>query len=140
MKTLLCAVCFLLGLAACSATSSIPDEPLQERYWRLTAIDDQAPQSTTHQAEPHIVFGNNLRVHGSDGCNRFNGAYATTAGLRLGQLASTMMACPPPVDALARDFTRALAATASYRITGRQVELLDAEGRVRLRLEATFLK
>ena len=140
MKTLLYAICFLLSLTACSPASSVPDEPLQERYWRLIEIDGKALPLTTHQTEPHIVFGSNGRAHGSDGCNRFNGAYAIDSGLHLSQLASTMMACPPPVDALARDFGRALAATTTYRIAGQQLELRDAEGRVRLRLEARFLK
>jgi hypothetical protein len=41
---------------------------------------------------------------------------------------------------MARAFSSALSATASYRIKGKQMSLLDADDQVRLRLEATFLK
>jgi hypothetical protein len=44
------------------------------------------------------------------------------------------------MDAVSHDFNQALVATVNYRIVGRQMDLLDAEGRVLMRLEATFLK
>jgi len=133
-------LCLSLLLSACSTAPAVPDEPLQERYWRAIEIDGQPLPASAGRAEAHVVLGANQRVHGSDGCNRLNGSYQTDKGLRFGQLASTMMACPPPVDALARTFTQALSATADYRIRGKRMELLDADGKVRLRLEATFLK
>ena len=118
----------------------MPDEPLQDRYWRAVEINGKPVRLSSERAEPHIVLSKDLRAHGSDGCNRFNGTYESAAGLRFGRMASTLMACVPPVDLLARDFSGALAATANYRIQGKQMELIDAEGRIRLRLEATFLK
>ncbi len=127
-------------LTACSTASSPPDEPLQDRYWRAVEMDGKPLALSPDAREPHVVLGQQQRAHGSDGCNRFTGSYQTDKGLRFGQLASTMMACPPPVDALARSFSQALSATADYRIRGKQMELLDAGGKVRLRLEATFLK
>lgn len=127
-------------LTACSATPAAPDEPLQERYWRAIALDGKALPATAGGAEPHVVLGANQRAHGSDGCNRFHGSYDISKGLRFGHLATTMMACPPPVNQQARAFTRALAATADYRIRGREMHLLDQDGQVRLRLEAVFLK
>ena len=133
-------ICSFLMLAACSTASSLPDEPLQERYWRAVEIDGKPLALSPGASEPHVVLGQQQRAHGSDGCNRFNGSWRTDKGLRFGQLASTMMACPPPIDAQARSFTQALSATADYRVRGKQMELLDADGKVRLRLEATFLK
>ncbi|MDP3538378.1 MAG: META domain-containing protein [Azonexus sp.] len=140
MKKLVSILCFTLSLAACSATSSVPDEPLQDRYWRAVEIDGQAVQVTNNRAEPHVVLAKDQRAHGSDGCNRFNGGYDATQGLRFSRMASTMMACIPPVDVMARAFSTALTETANYRIRGKQMELLDADGKVRMRLEATFLK
>jgi len=140
MKQLLSAICFVFGLVACSASPAVPDEPLQDRYWRVVEIDGKAIQAVASKSEPHVVLTSDLRAHGADGCNRFNGSYILADGLRFGHLASTMMACAPPVNTLAREFGRALAATASYRIHGKQLALIDADGRVRLRLEATFLK
>ena len=140
MIKLVSTICIFLVLAACSTASSPPDEPLQERYWRALEIDGKPIARPPGANEPHVVLGQQQRAHGSDGCNRFNGSWQTDKGLRFGQLASTMMACPPPIDAQARSFTQALSATADYRIRGKQMELLDADGKVRLRLEATFLK
>ena len=50
------------------------------------------------------------------------------------------MACIPPVDLMSREFNAVLIATNAYRIQGKQLILLDGEGRVRMRLEATALK
>ena len=138
MKKFLSALCFACGLVACSTSPTLPDEPLQDRYWRVVEIDGKAVQAAANRSEPHVVLASDLRAHGSDGCNRFNGSYTLVDGLRFGHLAST--ACVPPVDSLARAFSSALSATASYRIQGKQMSLLDADDRVRLRLEATFLK
>jgi len=139
MRNLLFTLPLSLLLAACAAAPGTPDEPLQDRYWRAVEIDGK-PVDKSSGGEPHVVLDKALRTHGADGCNRFNGSYQVDKGLRFGLLASTMMACPPPVDSQARAFTQALSATADYRIRGQVMELLDAQGKTRLRLEATFLK
>jgi heat shock protein HslJ len=46
------------------------------------------------------------------------------------------MACPPPLDAQERAFLEALQATAAVHIAGNTLELKDASGKVRMRLEA----
>ena len=130
----------LLGLSACAPVSSIPDESLLNTYWRALDIDGKPVVAVNDRNEPHFVLAAESRAHGSDGCNRFNGSYDLTQGLRFSRMASTMMACPPPVDGQAREFTSALSATTSYRINGKLIELSDLKGRVRLRLEATALK
>ena len=120
--------------------NSVPDESLLNTYWRAIDIDGKTVEVGRNSNEPHLVLGAENRAHGSDGCNRFNGTYDLSKGLRLGRLASTMMACVPPIDTQARAFSVALGATQTYRITGKLLELRDADGRVRLRLEATALK
>jgi heat shock protein HslJ len=139
MKLLSCLV-FFFTLAACAPISAVPDESLLNTYWRALEIDGKAVEVAGNRNEPHLVLSAENRAHGSDGCNRFNGTYDLSKGLRLGRMASTMMACMPPIDAQARAFSVALGATQSYRITGKLLELCDADGRVRLRLEATALK
>ena len=130
-----------LSLSACSSTPSMPDEPLLDRYWRAIEIEGKPVTVLNNRAEPHLVLAAENRTHGSDWCNRFNGSYETTAQtLRFGRLASTMMACIPPVDLMSREFNAVLIATNAYRIQGKQLTLLDGEGRVRMRLEATALK
>lgn len=125
-----------LFLSACSIANPVPDEPLLDCYWRVLEIAGKPVVVTNSRAEPHFVLDNRQRIHGSDGCNRFNGEYVSAQGLRFGVLASTRMACTPPVDATAGEFSSALSKTANYRIVGRQLELLDAEGRVLMRLDA----
>jgi heat shock protein HslJ len=51
-------------------------------------------------------------------------------------MATTQMACPPPVDALEKAFLQTMGATTSVRISGNTLELKDAAGKVRMRLEA----
>lgn len=119
---------------------SVPDESLLNTYWRALEIDGKAVEVAKNRNEPHLVLGGENRAHGADGCNRFNGTYDLSKGLRLGRMASTMMACTPPIDAQARAFLSALGATQSYRLAGRILELHDVDGRLRLRLEATALK
>ncbi len=139
MKLLFLA-CSLSLLTACVTAPDLSDEPLQDRYWRAIETDGKALPATGGRAEAHVVLGANQRAHGSDGCNRFHGGYDLSSGLRFGQLATTMMACPPPIDQQARAFAQALGATAGYRIHGKELQLFDQDGRQRLRLEAVFLK
>jgi heat shock protein HslJ len=52
-----------------------------------------------------IMFLEDDRVAGHSGCNRFMGGYQLTGeGLSFGQLAGTMMACPPPQMEVEREF------------------------------------
>lgn len=139
MKLLSCLV-FFFALGACAPISAVPDESLLNTYWRALEIDGKAVEVVANHNEPHLVLSAENRAHGSDGCNRFNGTYDQAKGLRLGRMASTMMACMPSVDAQARAFLVALTATQSYRIAGKRLELRDADGRLRLRLEATAFK
>jgi heat shock protein HslJ len=77
------------------------------------------------------------RVSGSTGCNRFTGTFTRTgASLRFSPLATTKMACPPTLDAQERAFLAALQATTALHLAGNTLELKDASGTVRMRLEA----
>jgi len=140
MKTLVSALLLGLALAGCANNSLSGDEPLTNRYWRVLEIDGQPAIVEDNRPEPHIVLGPDHRAHGSDGCNRYNGSFDDAGGLRFGRLASTRMACAPPVMAQAQQFMQATAATVDYRIKGKTLVLLDEVGRVRMRLEVTFLK
>ena len=139
MKQALALIVAAMG-AGCSASAAIPDEPLTDRYWRALAIDGKAVSAADNHSEPHIVLTGSGKTHGSDGCNRFNGAYELDRGLRFGGMASTRKACVPPIDTQAGRFSGALHATTAYVIRGRMLELIDADGRVRMRLESVALR
>jgi putative lipoprotein len=70
------------------------------------------------------------------GCNRMMGGYALDgAALAFSQVASTMMACPPPLDAQERFFAVALEAVTGWRMDGATLELLAGDAPL-VRLEA----
>lgn len=73
------------------------------------------------------------RLEGSDGCNRMWGPVEQTAKtLRIGPLASTRMACPPPVMAAADALHKALAAVDGARRGPGGTAVLTAAGRDRV--------
>jgi heat shock protein HslJ len=123
------------------ANKTIPDAELTNTYWRAVEIDGQPVTLQPRQREPHFVLTKDNRMHGYTGCNRVLGSYErTTAGLKFKQLVTTRRACPPPESAMEASFQRALNATVSYQLSGNNLALLDAKGRVRLRLKAQYLK
>jgi len=82
---------------------------------------------------------NTSAVHGKSGCNRFRGGWAQNGStVKLGPLASTMMACDPALMDLEQKFLKTLEAvtTVSYDTTG--AALLKApDGRIiKIRKEA----
>jgi hypothetical protein len=46
---------------ACSTSPTLPDEPLQDRYWRVVEIDGKAVQAAANKSEPHVVLASDLR-------------------------------------------------------------------------------
>jgi heat shock protein HslJ len=115
-----------------------PDAALMGTYWRAVAIDGSPVAPQPKKREAHLVLSaEGTRVSGSTGCNRFTGTFTQTGdSLRFSQIASTKMACPPPLNTQEQAFLEALNATAAMHISGNTLELKDASGKVRLRLEA----
>jgi heat shock protein HslJ len=123
------AAALLAGLAGCGSGISL-DEPIEGPTWRLAQLGDEpvAPGS-----DAQVQFDRSSgRVSGSGGCNRLSGTF-TRAGstLKIGQLASTRMACLDPArGANEAQFISALQSTASYSLAGPgRLALLDARGR-----------
>jgi heat shock protein HslJ len=129
-------------LAACAAGPAVPpaDVPLFETSWRAVELGGEPVESDGAERAPRLVLsaeqGN--RVQGTTGCNGFAGPFERSGDrLDFGVLATTRMACQPPVDEVEYVFLRALEETVSYRLHGETLELLDANGRVRARFEAS---
>ncbi|MGJ3702208.1 META domain-containing protein [Variovorax sp. AFSI2.2] len=124
------------ALSACGSGISL-DEPIEGPVWRLAQLGGE-PVAPGGDAQ--IQFDRSSgRVSGSGGCNRVSGSF-TRSGvtLRIGQLASTRMACADPVrGANEAQFVSALQTTASYRLAGPgRLALLDASGRTVAMLNA----
>jgi len=125
------------ALAGCGSGISL-DEPIEGPVWRLVQLGNEP---VAPGGEAQIQFDRSSgRVSGTGGCNRVSGSF-TRSGitLRIGQLASTRMACADPVrGANEAQFISALQTTASYRLAGPgQLALLDASGRTVATLNAT---
>jgi heat shock protein HslJ len=137
----LLSIMVLLLVGAGSAAAG-PDAALTGAYWRALAIDGKPAVPLPKKREAHIMFiaeGN--RMSGSTGCNRFTGTFTQSGdSLHFSPLAVTKMACPPALDTQERAFLAALQATAAMHLAGNTLELKDASGKVRLRLEACAAK
>jgi heat shock protein HslJ len=115
-----------------------PEAALTGTYWRAVEISGSPVAHLPKKREAHLIFsaeGN--RVSGSTGCNRFTGTFTESGvSLHFSPLATTKMACPGPLDAQERAFLEALQASAAMHLAGNTLELKDASGKVRMRLEA----
>jgi copper homeostasis protein (lipoprotein) len=124
------------------AREALAQASLTNTYWRPVEIDGEAVILEAGQREPHFVLASEgKRVQGSTGCNRIMGSFEQDPdGFRFEGLASTRMACPPAIAQLEIRFLDALNAVASQRVIGESLELRDASGQLRMRLESRYLR
>ena len=110
--------------------------------WRLVQIDGQPVRVASGQREPWLQLsaqGNRVRGHG--GCNDISGRFDQGSdGLLFKQMDRTPKACTHEAAAQEAGYMTALQATASRQIVGEALQLRDAQGRVRLRFEALYLR
>jgi heat shock protein HslJ len=122
-----------IGLLAGCASGISLDEPIEGPVWRLEQLGGEPVSSTGDpQRDPQLQFDRRGRVSGSGGCNRVSGTFERDGNsLKMGQLASTRMACADPArSASEAQFFAALQSTASYRLQGpSRMSLLDSGGR-----------
>jgi uncharacterized lipoprotein YbaY/heat shock protein HslJ len=108
---------------------------LADTYWRIAVLKGEVLEAAEGRPEASLVLRTDPQWQASAtiGCNRMVGSYEATegGGLTFGRLASTMMACPPPLDARERALTEVLAETREYGIEGPALVLYD-ERRERL--------
>lgn len=110
--------------------------------WRLIALnngEDGGDQRAGETTEIHMEFGDDGRVSGHAGCNRFSGPYtadAATRRFRAGPLMTTRMACPQPDGRVDQEtlFLAALARGETYRRSGESLEIRSGDGA----LQASF--
>jgi heat shock protein HslJ len=135
-------VIFLVVAWGAAAWAESPDAPLLETYWKAMKIGEAPVTVPSGQREPHLVLttkGN--RVRGFTGCNRLMGVFAQDGdSISFKGLATTKMACSPPLNNQESAFLRALEATTRLHIAGDSLELRDASGKVLMRLEARYLR
>ena len=116
--------------------------PLLNSRWRGVEIDGQPVTVAEGQREPWLqLSGEGNRVRGFGGCNDFSGRFEQGSdGFLFKELARTRRACPGAAGAQEARLIDALAATATRQIAGDALKLRDAQGSVRLRFEALYLR
>ena len=123
-----------VALSSCgTATGTVgPTGTLIGPTWRLVSIEGQAAVPGTHVT---AVFGDDDRVAGSAGCNRYQGA-AVVRGETLAMsptMATTMMYCGAlGVMPQEQAYLAALQKATAYRISGTRLEMGPAPGVVTL--------
>jgi len=103
---------------------------LASRLWSLVELGGEKPALPEGASVPSLRFDAAARrVSGTSGCNNFAGSYTQSGpALRFSLLATTRMACAPPLDALEARFLDALNRTTGFKVEGNLLELRDGRG------------
>jgi len=116
---------------------------LTDTYWRIDTLMGAPVRPQENRREPHVILqsGPDSRYRATLGCNQLIGRYdADGADLTFAGGASTMMACPRPLDALERQLHDILNQTAQVRLEGQTMALLDDTGAPIAGLTAVYLR
>jgi beta-lactamase class A/heat shock protein HslJ len=118
------------------------DNQITEKYWKLVELMSKKVQhNEKNKREPHIILKTeNNRVHGSGGCNTFNGSYELKEGNRISfsKIASTLMACDN-METEAQ-FLKVLEMTDNYFISVDTLILNKARMAPLAKFEAVYLR
>lgn len=119
------------------------DANLSNTYWRIVKLGGEAVQAAAGSSEPRVLLRNadGLTSYSATvGCNMINGSFTTAAEtIRFAPGAATLMACPPPLDALERRLGEALAKATRWRINASTLELYDDKRTPVALFEAVYL-
>lgn len=131
----------LRRVAGAAGKTPIANTSLRETYWKLVQLGDRPIHDGDQQQEANLVFRTDgSRVTGSGGCNRLTGAYTVNdQSLRIQGIASTRMACTRGME-IENRFLASLEHVRSWKISDRQLELDDEDGRPLARFTAETMK
>jgi len=110
---------------------------LRDTEWRVVEIDGQRPSFEDWRRRPTLRLDDAGAFAASTGCNRLTGTYQLDPdGLRFVAGPATLTACPAPASDIEQSFIAAIGAARTAYIAGVTLDLNDAAGKRRLRLEA----
>jgi heat shock protein HslJ len=110
---------------------------LRGTEWRVLEIDADRPTFDDWRRRPTLRLDDQGKYAASTGCNSLSGSYQLDPdGLRFLGTTTTLMGCAAPASDIERRFLDALSAVRQAQIAGITLDLLDASGKRRLRLEA----
>jgi putative lipoprotein len=100
---------------------------LEGTYWMLIELYGEPIEPASGPNEVHIELNAAGKTFaGSDGCNRLVGSYMTNGDeLHFRSLASTLIACVPPIGVQEQSVNKALGETVRFRIEGETLDLSD---------------
>ncbi len=111
---------------------AIANASLANTYWRIVRLGEASVSPAMGRREPHLLLGaegERKRFSATVGCNQLAGGYSADGeAIRFTQAASTLMACPPPLDMLERKLPETLDKTRRWRIKANTLEFLDDAG------------
>ena len=140
-KTLLLCVSIAYGalamMAACAtrdapAVANASSAPLLDSQWRLVTLDGQVLANPPGTQQAYFVLQpRNTGVTGFSGCNRMFGRYALEREtLKFDAMGGTKMACLDEARmSLEQRYLSMFANVARWKITDRELALLDAAGK-----------
>ncbi|MEO1107505.1 MAG: YbaY family lipoprotein [Pseudomonadota bacterium] len=103
------------------------DPSLDNTEWTVATLNG-APVET--ERRPEMIFAQNGAFSGTGGCNRFTGQ-SEISGNQIDfpdNMAATLMACPPPLDEVEREFLKTLQTITTFAQQGGALALLDGAG------------
>ncbi len=116
---------------------------LTNTYWRIDRLMGETLEAMQNRRKPHLIFldDEGARFRATVGCNQLFGRYEREGDLiTFGDVASTRMACPPPLDAFERRLGDALRMTRQIILQENRLELLGGDGTVLAELKAVYLR
>lgn len=131
------------GGVAGASESAKPDASLENTYWRLVTLMDTPVTAQESRREPQMMLKSvdgERRYSATVGCNQLVGGYEIEGNaITFAGGATTLMACPPPLDAWERTLAQVLSKAKTWTISGDVLALLDENGVSIARFEAVYL-
>ena len=117
---------FLQGKSMTGAGLSAGGAELTAVRWRATFI---GAEPVPDDAGIWVLFEVDGSIGGNAGCNSFSGSLEKTdAGVKVGPLGATRMACPNPAMDRETAFLSALQQATVFEVAGQRMTSLDSEG------------
>lgn len=139
------AVLLLAVSAGCADTApTSPDAELLNTYWKILSMAGEPVAPQDDRREPQLILRSADGVaswSATVGCNQMSGGLAVDGSrINFKPGISTLMACPPPLDAMEKQLGRLLAAGTHWSIERQRLEIRDESGAVALLCEAVYLE
>ena len=115
---------------------------LTNTYWKILRLGDTEVAAGAGRREPNLILREGEpRFTATVGCNQISGSFRSEEHrLSFGaNAATTVMACPEPLDQWEVQLVEVLKKTAGWRIDGQTLELIDSEEKPLALLQAVYL-